>query len=204
MNHYSPQASEKTSAKSQASAKNDPAKALKEERQKAAALGQEVKRQQQEIKKLQQRIADLEAEAQQKRPASSVGGVSLSIRERENWPGELKSMVILALQASLSGLPKDSRREHVVKDVLKHNENCLDELHRRQEKIKTAFKSYSRIDERIKEVFRDNSITYDADGKHYRAICYGDPRYHITFAKTPSDSQRAGLNIATEFCKKLY
>ena len=41
------------------------------------------------------------------------------------------------------------------------------------------------------------------DGKHYKAVFHGDPRYMFTLPKTSSD-HRAGLNIFSDIKNKLF
>ena len=52
------------------------------------------------------------------------------------------------------------------------------------------------------KVVLDLGISISEDGKHYKLTYRNDPRYMVTFAKTPSDN-RAGNNCAALINKTM-
>lgn len=120
--------------------------------------------------------------------------VLLSGKEEEFFSGEIREMVLDILNEKLANLPAESRRAHVVKDLIEKNE--YQEVHKeRAQKVKTMFKDYKSMSSVMSQSLADIGFSVSEEGKHYRLCYYGDPRYKTTIAKSGSD-YREGRNIA--------
>lgn len=115
-------------------------------------------------------------------------------QEEEFYPGEIKDMILSVLDDAARNGKKGSRRVDVMKDIVENNEykHLCDE---RKIRIKKILKGYSRFTASIRQELAELGFKITEEGKHYKLTYYGDPRYWITVAKTPSDG-RAGDNDA--------
>ena len=55
----------------------------------------------------------------------------------------------------------------------------------------------------LKQTLQDLGFEIQEEGKHIKLTYYGDERYQIILAKTPSDG-RAGRNNAATIIRKVY
>ena len=82
----------------------------------------------------------------------------------------------------------------LVKDILENN-NYLRVSKDKASEIKQLLKSYTGMTSRLSQELEALGFKISGDGKHYKLTYYGDERYIITIAKTPSDV-RSGRNDA--------
>lgn len=122
--------------------------------------------------------------------------------EHEFYPGEIKDLILTILSDALDSLPPKSRRGDVIRDILRNND--FKRIGKdRASKLKAALKNYDGMTSKLRQVFEELGFVLTEDGKHIKATYYGDGRYHITLAKTPSDG-RAGKNLVSETIKICF
>lgn len=114
--------------------------------------------------------------------------------EEDFYPGEIKDMVLGVLDDALNNTEKGTRLHDVLEDILENNtyRHLSDE---RKQRVKNLFKGYKTLTGTMKQELLSLGFQITDDGKHYKIIYQGDPRYMVTIGKTPSDN-RAGSNNA--------
>jgi len=147
-------------------------------------------------------IARLNAELRRGRSVqqSSSGLLKVGI-EQDLYEGEISDIAIDALRDSLRNTLEDSRRRHVLEDLLNHNELTGKGLHIQNE-IKSIFRTYVSMDSKARSALEKLGFDLSEDGKHWKAVFQGDGRYTFSIAKTSSD-HRAGKNMASDINKRL-
>lgn len=133
---------------------------------------------------------------------SSATGLVAAGKEQDLYEGEIRDIVILALQDSLRNLCDDSRRQHVILDLIQHN-HVTGKATAFEEEIKSIFKSYVDMDAKTRTGLARLGFDVSEDGKHYKAVFQGDGRYTFSISKTSSD-HRAGKNMASDINNKLF
>lgn len=121
--------------------------------------------------------------------------------EEELYEGEIKDIVldILADCARVQG--KDTRRAHILKDILAGNDfSGAQEEH--ISSIKQILKGYSTMTSTLRHALKEFGFTITSEGKHYKLTYFDDPRYTVIMAKTGSDA-RAGSNLAAEIARDM-
>jgi len=122
--------------------------------------------------------------------------------EFDYYQGEIKDLILEVLTEVLKNLPDDSRRAHVVRDIIDHNDyQRLGE--ERAAKVKKLMNDYKCLTPKLRQALENLQMTITEDGKHYKVTCYGDNRYQTVLAKTPSD-YRGSKNNAAEIISKIY
>lgn len=121
--------------------------------------------------------------------------------EEEFYSGEIKEMILDALNESLKTVVPKTRRYDVLNDILEKNayQRVYDE---REKIVKNMFKDYKTLSGIMKQDLKELGFEITEEGKHYRLTYYGDERYKTTIAKTGSD-WREGKNIATTILKNM-
>lgn len=157
-----------------------------------------------DIKSLQQKLEELSKanEALQlenfglraKMHASDAMPIIYQGDEEDFYPGEIKDMVLGVLADALNNTEKGTRLHDVLEDILENNtyRHLSDE---RKQRVKNLFKGYKTLTGTMKQELLSLGFQITDDGKHYKIIYQGDPRYMVTIGKTPSDN-RAGSNNA--------
>lgn len=149
----------------------------------------------QEIERLSQEIRRLEAKSN----VSQNGLLALG-QERDFYPNEIKCIIISALKNS--NLVNDSRRAHVIQDIIEHNK--VDDISQKfKDKIKESLRNSNGLDAKIRRELADIGFTISDDGKHHKLLFMGDDRYTFALQKTGSDF-RGGLNAAGDICRLLF
>lgn len=115
--------------------------------------------------------------------------------ESEFYEGEIREIILEVLEDYKRNLKPDTRREHVINDILENNDYKQLQAKRR-EQIKVALKGYKSLNGSLRSKLESLGFVITDDGKHYKWTYFGDHRYVTTAAKTSSDS-RAGLNLAS-------
>ena len=122
--------------------------------------------------------------------------------EYEFYQGEYKDLLLEVLSEALKGLPPNSRRHDVVKDVIQANDyRRLGET--RSARLKNIMRTYDGMTSRIQKELAELGFVISEDGKHYKLTYYGDSRYLFTLAKTPSDG-RSGPNTGQKMLKMSF
>lgn len=121
--------------------------------------------------------------------------------EDDFYPGEIKDMVLSALEDAISRFPKKSRRADVFNDIIQRNEyKHLGD--KKKQKIKDLLKGYDGLKNSLKQELIAFGFEIKEDGKHYKLTYFGDERYSTILAKTPSD-HRGGKNDATDISRNM-
>ena len=115
--------------------------------------------------------------------------------EEDYFPNEIKEFILEELFKSLVGIQRDTRRFHIISDVIEKNE-YTGVLREKKEKIKQLLKNYSGLNPKLEQNLKELGFTVIAANDHYKLIYNDDARYTFTMAKTPSDNH-AGANNAS-------
>ena len=121
--------------------------------------------------------------------------------EEEFYQGEIRDMVLSALNEMLSATEKATRKSDVLEDILDNNPyyHLADE---RKQRVKTLFKGYKNLTGAMRQELQSLGFEITEAGKHYKLTYHGDPRYMVTVGKTPSDN-RSGSNNAALISKTM-
>ena len=121
--------------------------------------------------------------------------------EEEFYEGEIRDMVLGALDEALAATEKATRKGDILEDVLENNvyQHLSDE---RKQKVKALFKGYKSLTGAMRQELMALGFEITEAGKHYKLTYGGDARYMVTMAKTPSDN-RSGINNAALSSKKM-
>ena len=122
--------------------------------------------------------------------------------EKEFYTDEIKEIVLDIMSEYQKNCRQDTRRWHIIKDLLESNKfKGLPE--KRKNEMKNALKGYTGLNASLKGFLETMGLEISDDGKHYKWTYYGDQRYVATVAKTCSD-RRAGLNISSVIEKLMF
>lgn len=121
--------------------------------------------------------------------------------EDDFYQGEIKDMVLSALEDAIKTLRQKSRRADVFNDIIQQNgyEHLGD---KKKQKIKDLLKGYDGLKNSLKQELIAFGFEIKEDGRHYKLTYYGDERYSTILAKTPSD-HREGKNQSSDICKSM-
>ncbi len=114
--------------------------------------------------------------------------------EEEFYTGEIKDIVLSVLDKAVSAAEPKTRKHDILQDLLENNEYLrINEQNAKE--LKRLLKDYNGVNNRLKKDLENLGFVLEEDGKHLKVLYYGDPRYRVVLAKTPSDG-RAGMNNA--------
>ena len=148
------------------------------------ALNQEIQRLTIENQALRMRLA-----SRDQQPLIYMG------EEADFYEGEIREIILEILEDYSRNVQKDTRRDHIVSDLLENNE--FEHIPaKRREQIKVALKGYKSLSGSLRGLLESMGFVITDDGKHYKWTYFGDHRYSATMAKTSSDN-RAGMNMAS-------
>lgn len=127
--------------------------------------------------------------------------VLLQGEEEELYAGEIKDIVLGLIEDAIPKIVKDSRRDHVLRDILDSNnfEHLTDE---RKKEVKRILKGYTGMSGSVRSSLQDLGFTISEEGKHYKLRLGDDQRYMVTLSKTPSD-HREGDNASATICRNM-
>lgn len=115
--------------------------------------------------------------------------------EADFYEGEIREIILEILEDYSRNVQKDTRRDHIVADLLENND--FEHIPaKRREQIKVALKGYRSLGGSLRGILESMRFVITDDGKHYKWTYFGDHRYSVTIAKTSSDN-RAGMNMAS-------
>jgi hypothetical protein len=156
------------------------------------------------ILEAEQEILRLNAELKKNNSTQQSSSGYLLIRgiEQDFYRDEVKDTIISAIKKAARDSLDNSRRKHILADILNHNAASGDRSALR-EKIKNMFKQYIDMSSETRKDLEKIGFNITEDGKHYKAVYHGDGRYTFSLAKTGSD-HRGGKNTASDICKALF
>lgn len=114
--------------------------------------------------------------------------------ESDLYPDEVKDIILDMLVDYRRKCHQNSRRDHIIQDVLNAN-HFNNNLSKRKEELKNRLKTYRKLDASLQSYLRTIGFVITSEGKHYKWTYHKDPRYVVTTGKTVSDAARAGRNI---------
>lgn len=169
------------------------------------SLDDELKEMQKKIKELTNRNEALSYENQRLlAKASAVNGQPILMQGtgREFYPGETKDYVLSVLCAEAANAEAGTRKKELLTDVVNSNEyEHISE--KKRQKLKQILKGYKNVSAAMKQELVNLGFEITEEGKHYKLTYYGDERYLLTLAKTPSD-HRSGDNIIGTISRKVF
>lgn len=154
-------------------------------------LSNEVQRLTAELQGLRMRYSDKD-----KSPILYLG------EERDLYTGEIKEIILEIMSEYQKSCKEDSRRWHVISDLMESNE-FKNIPEKRREQLKNALRGYKNLNGSLKSLLETLGFEISDDGKHYKWTYYGDHRYVVTAAKTCSDN-RAGMNLSSVIDKTIF
>jgi len=169
------------------------------------AFDEELAAKSEELSEANKEIARLTSALQVAESASgSVSGEPVLVKgsEKELYPNEYKDMLLLILTKLKSQVPTDSRREHLLEDVISAN-TSTGGIEEKASSVKAQMKSYRNMDNDTRRFLEELGFDVTGEGKHYKAVFKGDERYIVSLPKTSSD-HRAGKNLASEIVNLLF
>lgn len=122
--------------------------------------------------------------------------------EYDFYQGEIKDLILSVLADSLDRIPTKTRRYDVVKDIVKNN-NYEKQSELRADEVKRLLRDFNGMSGRLKKDLMDLGFEISNEGRHYKLSYYGDGRYQIILANTPSDG-RSGKNNALTIIRKSF
>lgn len=129
-------------------------------------------------------------------------GILTTGKEQDLYSCEVRDTVISALQEALRTTHKNSRRQHIITDLISSNQSSQ-HAEKIQEEIKSLLRSYRDMDAPTRNALTRLGFSISDDGKHYKMIFQGDGRYTFILPKTSSD-HRAGKNMASDINNALF
>lgn len=122
--------------------------------------------------------------------------------EAELYEGEIKDQILEMLQKQMTQVKKNTRKEHILQDILECNEisGALDE---KRTEIKRILKGYTKVGDNLKRDLKAYGFSIVKEGGHYKLIYKGDNRYLFTMAASGSDSQHGGGNLSAEIIRDM-
>lgn len=165
----------------------------------------QVEAKDQKIRQLEEENWNLRSRLQSLNAARGSGeqeGVLQPGTEQEYYPGEFTDAVVHALERGRAAMHDDSRRRHIVDDLLDANEKSgyEEEL---ISKLKSALSTMSDFGGDERRALMSLDFTIEDDRRHVRATFKGDDRYAVTIPKTTGD-HRTGKNIVSEISNLLF
>jgi hypothetical protein len=134
--------------------------------------------------------------------AADTGMMLCEGKEHDLYTGEIREIIRDAIEYAANHVPRDSRREHVLKAVL----NALPAagIERAQrETLKDLLRGYKNMDNKTRKGLENIGFSIEEEGKHYKLVFQDDNRYTFTLPKSGSD-HRGGLNAANDISKLLF
>ena len=122
--------------------------------------------------------------------------------EDDFYQGEIKDLVLSALKKELDNTAPKTRRHDVLQDVIQAN-NYQGISKKRADEAKRLLSNYNGMTPKIKKGLEEIGYVFD-ESDHQKVKYYGDDRYTVMYASTPSDKGHGGKNNAAITAKKAF
>lgn len=122
--------------------------------------------------------------------------------EDDFYQGEIKDLVLSALKKELDNTAPKTRRYDVLQDVIQAN-NYQGISKKRADEAKRLLSNYNGMTPKIKKGLEEIGYVFD-ESDHQKVKYYGDDRYIVMYASTPSDRGHGGKNNAAITAKKAF
>ena len=169
------------------------------------SFGAEQEEKEKTIEELNNKIIALQAENQGLHAkVDSLGEVPLLFygAEEEFYEGEIRDQILEMLEGCRHHVQKNSRKEHILMDILANNERS-DRLEHMREAIKKILKGYTKVTDSLKRELKDFGFVITKDTGHYKLTYKGDPRYFFIMSGSGSDSKHGGGNLSSQIINKV-
>jgi hypothetical protein len=164
----------------------------------AAAKDKQLAEAEEEITRLTAEIHKYEQQF-----ATGAGMVRLRTGEEHDlYEGELAEIVRDAIEETANRVQPDSRREHILKAILRTSPPSENAENFRKE-LKQLLRDYRRMDARTRRGLEAIGFSIEEEGKHHKLTFGDDDRYTFTLSKSGGD-HRGGLNAAGDISKRLF
>jgi hypothetical protein len=122
--------------------------------------------------------------------------------EDDFYQGEIKDLVLSSLTREIKNVEPNTRRYDVLMDVIQAN-NYQNISENRAAEAKHLLSNYSGMTPKLKHGLEEIGFIFD-EADHQKVKYYGDDRYTVIYASTPSDKGRGGKNNASITIKKAF
>ena len=122
--------------------------------------------------------------------------------EDDFYQGEIKDLVLSAVKKELDGTEPKTRRYDVLRDVLQAN-NYQGISKQRADQAKRLLSNYNGMTPKLRKSLEEIGYVFD-ESDHQKVKYYGDDRYTVIYASTPSDRGHGGKNNAAITAKKAF
>lgn len=124
--------------------------------------------------------------------------------EIDLYEDEILSFVIESIAKMLRDNTYDnSRRQHVLSDLLQHNPLPKDWRKEKTEALKQIMRDYKNLDARTLNALQKIGFTHSQHGTHHKFVFMNDARYTTSTSKSSSDN-RTGQNFSHDAANKLF
>ncbi|NJK34198.1 MAG: hypothetical protein HC919_04165 [Oscillatoriales cyanobacterium SM2_2_1] len=158
-----------------------------------------------ENQRLQQERYRLFTKAESMMPTEALkhgqNAIYFEMTENDFYPSERKDLILEIIKRSSASVHPGSRSAHVLQDLLKRNQSSGRRESLKRE-IDNLFKGYRKVESPLRSELQHLGFEFISDNHHHKIRFCDDPRYTVSFAKTPSD-WRAGKNIADDICHRI-
>lgn len=161
-----------------------------------AALRSQLEDANEEVDRLQRT-----AQGQKKRD-STGSGLEFNKVIQEFFEGEADEIVFNAFESALGGVSADSRRSHILSELM-NKLSPAGELQRRKEEIKAILRGVRGLEGDTERRLSALGFQISSDGKHHKLVYNDDQRYVFAIPKSASD-HRSGLNLASDISRKIF
>lgn len=124
--------------------------------------------------------------------------------EPEMYEHETEDIVLDVIAKYIADHPNELRRVDVLTSLLEANKQRSTSAEKKRQQIKSALKGVSTMNASLKKDLQDLGCTVMDGKKHYKIRLNGDTRYQAIMAKTGSDGNRGGSNLASEIIKIMF
>jgi len=122
--------------------------------------------------------------------------------EDDFYQGEIKDLVLSAAKKELDRTEPRTRRYDVLQDVIQAND--YQEISRkRADEAKRLLSNYAGMTPKLRKGLEEIGYVFD-ESDHQKVKYYGDDRYTVIYASTPSDKGHGGKNNAAITIKKAF
>ena len=124
--------------------------------------------------------------------------------EPEMYEHETEEILLDVIAKYIADHPNELRRVDVLTSVLEANKQRSTNAEKKRQRIKSALKGVSTMNASLKKDLQDLGCIVMDGKKHYKIRLNGDTRYQATMAKTGSDGNSGGNNLASEIIKIMF
>lgn len=122
--------------------------------------------------------------------------------EDDFYQGEIKDLVLSAVKKEVDNTEPKTRRYDVLQDVLQVND-YQGISKQKAEEAKHLLSNYNGMTPKLRKSLEELGFVFD-ESDHQKVKYFGDDRYTVVYASTPSDKGRGGKNNVSRTVKKAF